>query len=126
MIVRKLLHAAGHRFRLHAKDLPGRPDIVFRGRKKVIFVHGCFWHRHPGCARATMPKTREQFWRAKFDANRRRDRQVTAALLQMGWKVMVVWECQARGDLALLSDQLKHFLSKAEEFDSRPLGCGSG
>ena len=71
--VRKLVWAMGYRYRLHARDLPGKPDIVFRGRRKVIFVHGCFWHRHPGCRYASMPKTRQIFWREKFDRNILRD-----------------------------------------------------
>lgn len=96
MIVRRLLHALGYRFRLHAKDLPGRPDIVFRSKKKVIFVHGCFWHRHHGCKKATTPKTRVEFWTEKFERNVARDRLKEAALRERGWLVLVVWECETK------------------------------
>ena len=94
--VRKFLHAAGYRFRLHRRDLPGTPDIVMQGRRLAIFVHGCFWHRHDGCPRSTTPKTRVSFWRAKFKANVRRDEAVRAALEELGWRVVVVWECETR------------------------------
>lgn len=98
MFVRRLLHRHGYRFRLHAKNLPGRPDIVFRGRKKAIFVHGCFWHRHKGCKRATMPKTRTDYWKSKFEANRKRDAVSMSALEDMGWHVMIVWECETSAE----------------------------
>ena len=93
--VRKALHAAGLRFRLHAKDLPGRPDIVFRSRRIAIFVHGCFWHRHadPKCKLARMPKSRLDFWAPKLAANAERDRRNTQSLQTMGWRVELVWEC---------------------------------
>ncbi|MDE0153240.1 MAG: very short patch repair endonuclease [Gammaproteobacteria bacterium] len=94
IFVRRLLHRQGYRFRLYAKDLPGRPDIVFRSRRKVIFVHGCFWHRHEGCKKASMPKTRIAYWRRKFEANRKRDSESVLALEEMGWKVMVIWGCE--------------------------------
>lgn len=96
MVVRRLLYALGFRFRLHAKDLPGRPDIVFRSKKKAIFVHGCFWHRHPGCKKTTMPKTRVGFWTEKFERNVARDRLKETALRKMGWQVFVVWECETK------------------------------
>lgn len=94
MFVRQLLHGQGFRFRLHAKDLPGRPDIVFRRRKKVIFVHGCFWHHHEGCKKASVPKTRVAYWKPKLEANRKRDAISVSALEAMGWEVMIVWECE--------------------------------
>jgi DNA mismatch endonuclease (patch repair protein) len=94
MVVRKEAHALGYRFRLHQRELPGRPDLTFPKLRKIIFVNGCFWHRHKGCLRATTPKTRAKFWRAKFAANVRRDRQVLSSLRRLGWKVLVVWECQ--------------------------------
>ncbi|MFT8720070.1 very short patch repair endonuclease [Acetobacter sp.] len=109
MIVRRLLHALGYRFRLHAKELPGRPDIVFRPRKKVIFVHGCFWHRHMGCRRTTTPKTREEFWQAKFSANQARDQRNQEELKALGWKYLIVWECQVRR-AEILAENLKVFL----------------
>ena len=94
MCVRRILHRAGYRYRLHARDLPGRPDIVFRRRRKVIFVHGCFWHRHDGCKRTTTPATRRAFWEDKFMANRKRDEAAVAALKRLGWDVVIVWECE--------------------------------
>lgn len=97
MFVRRLLHKQGYRFRLHAQNLPGRPDMVFRGRRKVIFIHGCFWHHHKGCKKATIPKTRTSFWKEKFESNRKRDTASVLALEEMGWKVMVVWECEIMG-----------------------------
>lgn len=100
MLVRRGLHAAGFRFRLHAADLAGRPDLVLRRWNAVIFVHGCFWHRHEGCRFTTSPATRPEFWKAKFDANVRRDRQTREALVAAGWRVAVVWECSLRRDQA--------------------------
>lgn len=96
MIVRQTLHALGYRFRLHRRDLPGSPDIVLPRYRTVIFVHGCFWHRHEGCARATVPKTRQAFWSDKFKANKVRDRRALVALQDLGWNAQVIWECQTR------------------------------
>lgn len=93
--VRKALHAAGYRFRLHRRDLPGRPDIVLPRHRTVVLVHGCFWHRHEGCSNATTPGTRPDFWQAKFAANVERDARNNAALEALGWKVVVIWECEA-------------------------------
>jgi DNA mismatch endonuclease, patch repair protein len=93
MIVRKLVHRMGYRYRLHRRDLPGSPDLVFPRLKKVVFVHGCFWHRHEGCSRASNPKTRSSFWGDKFARNVERDAQVETALRRAGWRVLVVWEC---------------------------------
>ena len=107
--VRRLLHARGYRFRLHRRDLPGTPDICFPGRKKAIFVHGCFWHRHQGCSRMTTPKTRTSFWEDKFRQNVVRDRVNITALAELGWGVMVVWECEAR-NLEMLARRLVGFL----------------
>lgn len=92
--VRSLLHRLGYRFRLHRRDLPGSPDIVLPRHRTVVFVHGCFWHRHPGCRYATTPKTREEFWTRKFEQNVERDRRQQQQLREMGWSVMVVWECE--------------------------------
>lgn len=95
LIVRRLVFAMGYRYRLQGRGLPGRPDLVFRNRRRVLFVHGCFWHRHPGtCKRARLPKSRLDFWRPKLEANRRRDRSVEARLRAQGWRVLVIWECQ--------------------------------
>lgn len=96
MITRRSLHALGYRFRLHRRDLPGSPDIVLPKHRTTIFVHGCFWHRHEGCAKATVPKTRRAFWEDKFEANKVRDRKAIVALQDLGWNVQVVWECQTR------------------------------
>lgn len=94
--VRRALHAAGLRYRLHVPDLKGRPDIVFRSRRLVVFVHGCFWHQHPdpACRRARMPKSRLEFWRTKLLGNQARDRETRAALERDGWQVIEVWECE--------------------------------
>lgn len=111
MRVRRLVHGLGYRYRLHASDLPGRPDLVFRPRRKVIFVHGCFWHRHEGCSRNRTPKSPELrgFWRDKLDGNAHRDRLNQASLREMGWAVLVVWECETR-DLDRLAERVTEFL----------------
>lgn len=95
LLLRKALHARGFRFRLDDKKLPGKPDIVLRRYHTVIFVHGCFWHRHDGCKVATTPKSNVVFWKAKFAQNITRDLRVTAEAEALGWTVMVVWECEA-------------------------------
>jgi DNA mismatch endonuclease (patch repair protein) len=106
--VRTFLHGRGLRYVLGGRGLPGRPDIVFPSRKAVVFVHGCYWHRHPGCPKATTPKTRTDFWVAKFEANVARDRRVEDELRQMGWNVFVVWECETADDaLGHLADHLQ-------------------
>lgn len=94
LTLRKVLHRLGLRYRLHSGGLPGKPDLVFPRYKTVIFVHGCFWHRHPGCNIATMPKSNTSFWQEKFEKNLARDERVSAALADMGWRVLVVWECE--------------------------------
>ena len=94
LAVRKALFAAGFRFRLHSKLLPGRPDIVLPGSRQAIFVHGCFWHRHPRCRFAYTPKSNIRFWLDKFDSNVRRDKVARSALRKAGWHVHVVWECE--------------------------------
>jgi len=100
-IVRKLLHRLGFRFRLHRRDLPGTPDIALPRWKTVIFVHGCFWHRHAHCVKATTPKTNRRFWLDKFAANQRRDRRVAGQLRRLGWNVVTVWECETANRKAL-------------------------
>lgn len=95
MIVRKALHAAGFRYRLHGKNLPGRPDLVLPKYQTVIFVHGCFWHGHE-CSEFKWPKTRPDFWRNKIESNLARDGKAIASLRKMGWKVHVIWECDLR------------------------------
>lgn len=101
LVVRRHLHSAGYRFRLHRKDLPGTPDIVLPHYRLAIFVHGCFWHRHSGRPRATSPRTREQFWAKKFAANVARDQRNQAELAERGWRVMVIWECEIRNKQTL-------------------------
>lgn len=104
--VRSMLHRLGYRFRLHRADLPGRPDIVLPRYKTVIFVNGCFWHRHEGCRFAYTPKTRIDFWQKKFSENVLRDQRAQVSLVASGWKVIVVWECELR-DQADLSKRLE-------------------
>ena len=96
LALRRALHARGFRFRLHSSKVPGRPDLVLPKHRAVVFVHGCFWHRHEGCRYATSPATRQAFWQAKFDANVARDNAVRTTLLDDGWRVATVWECALR------------------------------
>ncbi|PUB10053.1 very short patch repair endonuclease [Yoonia sediminilitoris] len=96
LVLRRALHARGFRYRLHSKTVPGRPDLVFPKHHAIVFVHGCFWHRHEGCRYTTTPSTRPEFWQAKFDANVARDRSVHDQLLDAGWRVATVWECALR------------------------------
>jgi DNA mismatch endonuclease (patch repair protein) len=108
LAVRRFLHERGFRFRLHLRKLPGRPDIVLPKLHTTIFVHGCFWHRHPGCKKATTPSTRKAFWKAKFEANVERDKRKVAELRDRGWTVITVWECEVTPvHLARLSLRLK-------------------
>ena len=107
--VRRLLHRLGYRFRLHRRDLPGTPDLVFPSRRKVIFVHGCFWHHHPGCRLASIPKTRTDFWMKKFSRNRERDIEAIDQLSKLRWEVCVVWQCETRRP-ELLEARLISFL----------------
>ncbi|WOJ91569.1 very short patch repair endonuclease [Methylocapsa polymorpha] len=110
MIVRSLAHRLGFRFRLHCSNLPGRPDLVFAGRRKVIFVNGCFWHGHD-CKRGDRaPKTNASYWRAKIARNKARDANARAALAAAGWDVLVIWECETK-DLEGLSAELSDFLA---------------
>lgn len=111
LIARRMLHAMGYRYRLQAKDLPGRPDIVFRRRRKVIFVHGCFWHRHPDpeCKLARLPKSRLDFWLPKLERNRERDINNVERLEALGWDVLLVWECELR-DREQLGNRLRRFI----------------
>ncbi len=103
LVVRRVLHRMGFRFRVHVGRLPGRPDIVLPKYRTAIFVHGCFWHRHHGCKIATSPKTRQEFWQAKFEGNVARDQRNTDALAAEGYQVHIVWECEAKDDEALAS-----------------------
>ncbi|QAS80995.1 DNA mismatch endonuclease Vsr (plasmid) [Rhizobium acidisoli] len=110
MAVRRVAHALGYRFRINRKDLPGSPDVVFPRRKKVVFVHGCFWHRHAGCKHATTPRTRADFWQEKFRRNKERDALAESKLEAMGWSVVIVWGCETR-DAVSLGKKLISFLS---------------
>jgi DNA mismatch endonuclease, patch repair protein len=111
LFVRSLVHRLGYRFRLHKAGLPGKPDLVFPSRRKVIFVHGCFWHRHPdpACALARLPKSRQEFWVPKLEGNRRRDLRVEDELNSLGWRSLVIWECQLR-DRSFLENEIRTFL----------------
>ncbi|WP_262296844.1 very short patch repair endonuclease [Microvirga sesbaniae] len=107
--VRALAHSLGYRFRLHRRDLPGTPDLVFPSRRKVIFVHGCFWHGHEGCRCGRLPKTRTEFWQKKIEGNRHRDEQAIRTLSDAGWSSLVIWGCQTK-DRASLTEILSNFL----------------
>ena len=109
MIVRRLAHRLGYRFRLHRRDLPGSPDLVFPGRKKVIFVHGCYWHRH-NCKKSTVPKTNVEFWRDKFLKNVERDDKNLKKTKNLGWTPLVIWQCQTENEREL-GQILDDFLS---------------
>ena len=109
LVVRRVLHSKGYRYRLHARELPGCPDIVFRPKRKAIFVHGCFWHRHKGCPRSSMPKTRVTFWEQKFAQNRDRDSRNQEDLHRLGWSYLIVWECETK-DLEMLQTRLSCFI----------------
>ncbi|TVZ41176.1 T/G mismatch-specific endonuclease [Alteromonadaceae bacterium 2753L.S.0a.02] len=111
MKVRKLVHGMGYRYRLHKVNLPGKPDLVFSSRKKIIFVHGCFWHRHPDpcCKLARLPKSKIDFWLPKLEGNRKRDEENLRRLNASGWDVLVVWECEIK-DKERLKAHIKEFL----------------
>lgn len=111
IIVRRLAHAMGYRFRLHRKDLPGKPDMVFPKRRAVIFINGCFWHQHPdpNCKDARSPKTNTDYWQPKLNRNQSRDAEHESALLALGWHVLVIWECQIK-DTEALKRNLKAYL----------------
>lgn len=115
LCVRKLLHRMGYRFRLHRKDLPGKPDIVLPKYRLCIFVNGCFWHQHPGCARASIPASNTGFWNAKLTRTKERDRQNIIELSKLGWRSLVIWECETKN-----SSQLQLMLGKIAD-----LGTGS-
>jgi DNA mismatch endonuclease (patch repair protein) len=119
IVVRKIIHSLGFRFRLHRKDLPGCPDLVFASKRKVIFVHGCFWHRHKRCKRATTPQTHTDFWQSKFDANVSRDRRNLNALTKAGWESLIVWECSLK-HVERLAGDLRQFLDSPAKTGKSP------
>lgn len=120
MIVRRNLHKHGFRFRLHDRTLPGSPDLVLRKYSAVIFVHGCFWHRHEGCKLASSPKTRVAFWQSKFEKNIKRDRETTQKLIQLDFRVAFVWECGLKKNFRdeTLSNLIEWVPSSVSRFDS--------
>lgn len=112
MAVRRLVHGLGYRYRLHQRDLPGKPDLVFASRKKVVFVHGCFWHQHTAtaCKIARRPKSGGEYWDAKLDRNVARDGEVKKALARLGWRSLTIWECQVRAGPEALERSVRKFL----------------
>ena len=112
LIIRKALFSEGYRYRLHRKDLPGKPDIVFTSRKKVIFINGCFWHGH-NCKRATLPATNKDFWKKKIDGNKKRDKKNLSKLKSMGWKTLTIWQCKIKKKtIEVQIDKIKSFLGQ--------------
>lgn len=111
MLVRRLVFALGYRYRLHARNLPGHPDLVFPRKRKAIFIHGCFWHRHTakGCALARLPKSRLEFWLPKLEGNRKRDERNRRALAKAGWNVLTIWECELNNEKRLIA-KIRSFL----------------
>lgn len=122
--VRSLLHGLGYRFRKNLRDLPGRPDITFPRKRRIVFVHGCFWHGHWGCANGGKPRTRADYWTAKLKATAARDKRHLAALAAAGWRATVVWECEL-GDTRAVTRKLKRFLGAPMTASSKP-GSSSG
>lgn len=116
MVVRQVLHSRGYRFRLHRNDLPGKPDVVLPRYKAAIFVHGCFWHHHKGCSKSKLPETNIEFWQDKIFQNVKRDRKNIELLKRLGWKVLVVWECETRRDQ--LGEKLAEFLHPNRVFQN--------
>lgn len=124
LALRRALHARGYRFRLHARNVTGQPDLVFPKHSAVIFVHGCFWHRHQGCRYTTTPTTRPEFWATKFEANVDRDSAARAALLERGWRVATVWECAVRKPD--LSNATADAISRWLKTDDQQIEIGNG
>jgi len=117
MALRKALHRLGFRYRLHERKLPGHPDLVFPKYRAVVFVHGCFWHRHPGCRYATTPASNTEFWERKFRGNVERDNRNIRKLLEQGWHVAVIWECALKGDnLEVIAERVSHWLQEGRDW----------
>ncbi|WP_417319569.1 very short patch repair endonuclease [Emcibacter sp.] len=116
MLVRRLVHSMGYRYRLHRKDLPGKPDLVFPGRRKVIFVHGCFWHQHndPACKISRKPKSNQEYWLNKLERNIIRDAEHQTRLQELGWDILVIWECEVKARHGL-EERLRNFLEDVQE-----------
>ncbi|MDZ4817481.1 MAG: DNA mismatch endonuclease Vsr [Planctomycetota bacterium] len=112
LFVRSLVFALGYRYRLHVRGLPGQPDLVFKKHRKIIFVHGCFWHRHRSCALARLPKSRLDFWGPKLESNKKRDRQTLRKLTEEGWDVLTVWECETKDERSLRERIRRFFHAK--------------
>ena len=111
MLIRRMLHRLGYRYSLHRRDLPGAPDLVFPSRRKVVLIHGCFWHQHKRCIDGRLPKSREEYWLPKLLRNVERDRQNVSKLRRCGWKVMKVWECEVMGDSERAMRKISRFLA---------------
>jgi DNA mismatch endonuclease (patch repair protein) len=111
MAVRRLVHGMGYRYRLHRRDIPGKPDLAFPGRRKVIFIHGCFWHQHPGCREGRPPKSNTAYWLPKLERNQMRDKAALEQLAASGWQALTVWECETT-DIHALSDKMRIFLEQ--------------
>ena len=112
MTVRRLVHGMGYRYRLHRKDLPGNPDLVFPGKRKVIFIHGCFWHQHSGCRDGRLPKSNQSYWIPKLERNKDRDKSAIQKLESAGWVSLVIWECEIK-DLDALKEKIEMFLNNS-------------
>lgn len=109
LIVRKLVYSMGYRYRLHYAKLPGKPDLAFPGRKKVIFVHGCYWHGHDDCKKGSIPKSRTEYWKPKLEENKKRDSGKQTNLREMGWDLLIIWQCELK-DREKLENRIESFL----------------
>lgn len=114
LVLRRLIHGLGYRFRLHRKDLPGRPDLVFAKRRKIVFVHGCFWHQHPDCREGRIPGSRLDYWAPKLIKNQIRDAANRVLLEEQGWKVLIIWECELT-DISAVKRAVKKFLGSVRQ-----------
>lgn len=124
VFARSVLHRMGYRFRVHRKDLPGNPDIVLPKHRAVIFVHGCFWHRHPGCSKATVPKTNTDWWRNKLENNVERDARNYRQLRELGWRVFTLWECETKKGPEVCAERMYSFLHVGSETPRHCSGVG--